>query len=384
MVKIANKADCVGCTACESVCPTGAIKLRTDAEGFYYPVTATEKCIDCGLCDKTCPVGQVWETEEQPKAYAVIAKEENILEESSSGGVFFYLAKEVINRGGIVYGAALTEDIKVAHIGIENPQDILRIMGSKYVQSDLSGIFAEIKANLKAGRMVLFAGTPCQVAGLQLYLGSNRERLITVALICHGVPSPKVFDKYICSLENKYGKKVCDVKFRSKKVSWRRFSFVAKFDDGFELTEEFVNNTYLKGFINNLFLRPSCHRCRFKTANHNSDITLGDFWGIGNVAPTIDSEKGVSLCCVNSKKGAEIFEAILDHVKSEEVAFAQAVKYNSAYAESALQNRMRKWFFEHLDKTPVEKNIEKSLSPSLVIRLVLKLKKRKYRAESWN
>ncbi len=384
MITIKDKAECTGCTACENICPVGAISLQTDQEGFCYPITDEKSCIHCGLCEKTCPLSATREIKAQPSAYAVKANDEYVLEKSSSGGVFYYLAKQVISCGGIVYGVTINEDIKAKHIGIENLDEIFKIMGSKYVQSDLNKVFIKIKENLIKGRIVMFVGTPCQVAGLHSYLGKKYESLITVDLICHGVPSPKVFDKYVSYLEERFGKKIQDVKFRSKIVSWKRFSFVVKFDDGSEWAEEFTNNTYMKAFINNLILRPSCYRCHFKTVSHVSDITLADFWGVQHIKPSIDSEKGVTLCCTNTPKGEELFDAIKKEMLAEPVCFDEAIKYNSAYMESAHVNRMRRWFFEHLDRISIAKNIEQSISPGLMTRLVLKIKKRKYRVDQWN
>lgn len=382
-VNITNPQNCVACTGCVNICPVSAIKLCPDKEGFAYPFIEAEKCTACGLCVKVCPMEKVKDEYTPPVAYMAKSNDIKILQQSSSGGIFYFLAKEVIKNNGVVFGAALSKDV-VEHIGIEKKEDLPKLMGSKYVQSDLNETFRIIKNRLTKNQKVLFVGTPCQVAGLYSFLGNRHKDLITVDFICHGVPSPSVFKRYVTYIENKFNKKICDVQFRSKKISWSRFSLAVKFTDNTEFVEEFTLNSYMKGFINNLFLRPSCHDCRFKEKNHFGDITIGDFWGIKNVKPELDTESGVSLCCINTQNGADWFENIKKQLLVESVSFDEAIKYNTAYTKSVKPNRMREWFFKHLDKEPIDKNINNSLNPSLFMRLLLKIQKRKYLSEKWN
>lgn len=384
VILIKNKAKCTGCTACASICPPKAISFSMDEEGFSYPVADEQKCIRCGLCEKVCPINSTIKITNQPIAYAAYSTDKNVLEESSSGGVFYHLAKQYIGSGGIVYGATLTDKMEVKHIGIEKIEDISKIMGSKYVQSSLGNTFFKVKEDLQKGRAVMFVGTPCQTEGLLSFLGGSNHYLMTVDFACHGVPSPKVFCNYVSELGRKHRKQVCDVRFRSKTISWREFSFVARFSDNTELSEKFTNNTYMKGFVNNLFLRPSCHRCQFKTVHRRSDITIADFWGVQNIIPNINMQKGVSLCCVNSLRGKALFDDIKGDVFTQEVSFDEAVQYNAAYTEAVKANGMRKWFFEHMNSVPVIKNIEQSLRPNYITRIILKLRKRKYQPEQWS
>lgn len=378
-----NPLNCVACTSCVNTCPSNAIELRPDSEGFLYPIINKEKCLSCGLCAKSCPMDKV-NNNFTPLAYAAKSNDKEILKQSSSGGIFYYLAEEVIKNNGTVFGAALTDENFVKHIGVDNIENIIKLIGSKYVQSDLNETFSIIKEKLNNNQKVLFVGTPCQVAGLNFFLKNKTKNLITVDLICHGVPSPKVFKKYIEHIEKCFKKKINHISFRNKKINWSRFSFVAEFTDKTEFSEEFTHNTYMKGFINNLFLRPSCYHCHFKNGNYFSDITLGDFWGIKKINPELHSDLGVSLCCINSKRGADIFDAIKPNLTATNIPFEEAVKYNSAYTTCVKTNNMREWFFKHLEKTPIEKNINQSLSPKLFARLLLKIQKRKYISDKWN
>lgn len=378
MIEIKNKAECVGCTACASICPKTAITMVVDREGFLYPKIDIKSCVQCGLCERACPISIVRKEIKTPVAYAAKSRDEKILMKSSSGGIFYHLAKKVLNLGGIVYGASVTEDGTVQHVCVENITDIELLMGSKYVQSNLSNIYLEIKKRLQENQMVMFVGTPCQVEGLHSYLGKECNSLITIDFVCHGVASPKVFKEYIDYLEVRFNKKIKAISFRDKKISWRDYSFAVKFDDLSEWGEEFRENIYLRGFLDNLYLRPSCYQCHFKTTNRISDITLADFWGIQYVNPDFYCNRGVSLCCINSQIGQLLFDNISNEVIFESVNFEDAINHNSAYTKSAKSNQMRRWFFEHLENTPIERNISNSLSPNIITRILLKINKNKF------
>lgn len=348
-----------------------------DNEGFVYPqITNEDQCIKCGKCIAVCPVKNSIEKENAPIAYAVKNKDISIQKQSSSGGVFSALASLIMKNGGVVYGVSV-DNFKAYHAKADNLERLSEFRGSKYVQSDLQNTFKEIKEDLKKGTTVMFSGTPCQVEGLITFLGKKYHNLITIDFACHGVPSPKTFRLYMSNLQEKYEKKLSKVNFRDKKINWKRFSFTAEFSDGSQFSEPLEKNLYLRGFTDNLFLRPSCYDCAFKKAFRVSDITLADFWGIQDAYPEYYDEMGVSLCCANSLRGLTLIKQASDLLEINEVDFKKAVSRNSAYTCSVRPSNMRNWFFEHIDKVPIEKNIVNCLNPNLVTRIAIKLKRKK-------
>ena len=377
MILIEKKSECTGCTACASICPKSVINMVEDNEGFVYPqITNEDQCIKCGKCIAVCPVKNSIVKENAPISYAIKNKDKNIQEQSSSGGVFSALASLIIKNGGVVYGVSM-DNFKVHHVKADNLESLVKFRGSKYVQSDLKNTFKEIKEKLIKGKTVMFSGTPCQVEGLTTFLGEKYNNLITIDFACHGVPSPKVLRLYLYNLENKIGKKLSKVSFRDKKINWRRFSFKAEFIDGSQFSEPLEKNLYLRGFTDNLFLRPSCYDCAFKKTSRVSDITVADFWGIQDTYPEHYDEMGVSLCCANSLSGLTLIKQASELLEINEVDFEKAVSRNSAYTYSVRPSNMRRWFFEHLDKVSIEKNIMNCLNPNLVTRIAIKLNSKK-------
>lgn len=369
-----KRENCTGCMACKNVCIHSAINIKIDQEGFSYPQIDEAKCISCKRCIKVCPIYKEASSDSLQKAFAVKAIDDRILEQSSSGGVFYYISKEILARNGVIFGAAVDSDLVVRHRGVDTVEELKYLMGSKYVQSDLGDSFKQIRERLLANQQVMFVGTPCQVAGLKSYLGGNYESLITVDLICHGVPSPKVYSEYLNYLQRKFDKKIENIIFRSKQISWENFSLSVRFEDHTEWSELFKDNLYGKCFLDNIFLRPSCYGCHFKRLDRNSDITLGDYWGIQSDYPDFYCEKGVSLCCVHSKKGLDLFSSIAKYTVNKEVDLHQAISHNPAYLQSVSLNRMRSIFFSSLMKKPIEKNMQNSINPSIMTRIILKLR----------
>ncbi len=354
MIEIKTKKDCCGCYACYNICPKECITMESDNEGFWYPKIDKNKCINCNLCKKICPIinkpnGSLYEK----KSYAVFNKNEKIRLESSSGGIFSLLAEYVINNHGNVYGAVFDEDFNVKHIKITSLQDIELLRGSKYVQSKINDIFKSIKFDLKNNKLVLFTGTPCQVSGLQSFLQKKYDTLILMDIVCHGVPSPLVWQQYIDELKQNYKQDIKSIYFRDKSTGWKTYSVKFLFDK-----DEYKNfgfkDIYMKGFLKDIYLRPSCYNCKFKGIERVSDITVADFWGIENILPKIDDDKGTSLIVIHSEKGKQLFDKLSETMIFNEVDLNEVIKYNPSMICSVKYNKKRDDFF-------IELNLDKSL-----------------------
>lgn len=349
MIQIHEKQDCTGCYACYNICPQKCISIQSDREGFWYPIVYEKLCIKCGLCKKICPILHKKESlNTDPETYACINKKENIRKKSSSGGMFTVFAEYVLERGGIVFGAGFDENFNVVHSWVEDKENLDKFRGSKYVQSKIGSTYEEAQAFLRQGRLVLFTGTPCQISGLKAYLGREYEDLLCVDIICHGVPSPLVWIKYV-EFQRDSRKKIRQIDFRSKHEGWKMFSMHFYFDDNSEYRQNVMKDLYMKGFLENLYLRPSCYSCKFKTINRQSDITIADFWGINNILPEMDDDKGTSLVILHSQKGKEIFAKTKQGIVYKGVDFEQAIQCNSAMIQSVEENIKRQCFFNAIN-----------------------------------
>lgn len=344
---ITSKSKCTGCMACYNVCPNDAIEVIENEEGFLYTKINEEKCIECGLCKKVCPTNKLYSYKyENPEFYAVINKNEDDRIKSSSGGVVSCIVKEILKDNGTVYGVTLDNNV-AKHVRINNEKDLYKIMGSKYVQSEIGDIFKYVKSDLDENKKVLFTGTPCQIEGLKSYLGSEYENLICISIICHGVPSPKVFKKHIEEKEKNENKKIGNVSFRDKTFGWHKFSMLYEYENNNQKIIPFVDDIFMQGFLKNYFLRESCYNCQMRFEKKNSaDIIIGDFWGIENVMPDIDDDKGVSAIIVNSEKGKNIWEKITDKVIFEKTTFNDILKANPVLTASVKYTKLRQKFFE--------------------------------------
>ncbi len=372
MLEIINKDKCCGCFACYNNCPKQCVSMLSDSEGFWYPKIDTSKCINCGLCEKVCPIITAPPIGDRERtAFAAISKNENVRIQSSSGGIFSLIAEYVINKGGIVFGAALFEDRKsVKHIAVEKISDLDLLRGSKYVQSFIGDTYSLAKDALESERPVLFSGTPCQIAGLYTYLGKKYVNLYTCDFICHGVPSPLVWQKYVEYREEKAASKIQKTFFRHKKYGWKKFSLQFIFMNGKEYTQILSKDLYLRGFLSDIYLRPSCYNCSFKGIARPADITLADFWGVENISPKMNDNKGTSLVIVHSEKGSKLFESLHDLMLLQSVDIHKAVKYNSAAEKSVSAPKIRSAFFRDFETLPFEKLLNKycSIKPKERIR----------------
>lgn len=346
---------CCGCTACYAICPKGAITMQEDSEGFKYPAIDKSKCIDCGLCCKVCPLDKKLENVIAPAAsFACTAKDKNFARQSSSGGVFAILANMYVKEQAVIYGAAFDDNLNVCHIRADKKDELKSLYTSKYVQSDMGNTFRQVKGDLDNGKKVLFAGTPCQVAGLKSYLQKDYLNLLSVDFICHGVPSPLVWQRYIIAMEKKLNNKITEISFRDKKDGWKNYYFKLSTANGDVFYEKHGENIYMKGFLKDLYLRSSCYDCKFKTLHRASDITLADFWGIEKIIPEINVEKGVSLCWASSEKGKQVLADVLKRTDYYEVKLREAIKHNSSAIKSVEMHKNRDKFFEEVNNSDAD------------------------------
>lgn len=365
-----TEGKCSGCHACYSVCPKKAIVMRADAEGFLYPQIDETLCVDCGLCRSVCPVNsQPQSANAGKRAYAARNKDDSVRASSSSGGLFALLAQQTLRQNGAVYGATFDETFRLVHQRTET--DFAPMQTSKYVQSCIGDAFLQVEQDLNSEKAVLFTGTPCQVAGLHNYLKqkkTNTENLYLVDLICHGVPSPLVWEQYLQSISS--GKTVKAVNFRDKSHSWGGFSLAVSFSDGTRYKALANEDAYFKGFFANMTLRPSCHACAQKTADRVSDLTLADCWGIDHFLPEMNDHKGTSAVIPHTEKGFAFLQSFSQGVEIREVPFKKVLRYNRAMIQSAVSHPRRSSFFRLFeDGAAVGPSIEQMLKPTFKERL---------------
>jgi coenzyme F420-reducing hydrogenase beta subunit len=323
---------CCGCTACMNICPTNAITMVADKEGFKYPVIDEDKCIHCNLCRKVCPYGQ-YRTEEEdpvyPKVFAAYHRNDETHEISTSGGMFTPMYKNVLAKGGKVVGVKYSDNMEVIYEIAENEEQCEKFRGSKYVQADANDVMTRVKELLEQGTPVLYSGNPCQISGLKRFLRKDYDNLYTVDIICHGTPSPKVFELYLNYLEGVYKSKVVDFEFRNKIRGWSTPYVCIKFESGEVLLEQASMNNFNRAFLSNYIQRPSCYTCEWASLTRSvGDITIGDYWGITNQHPEMFNEKGVSVIKINNEKGMKFFNEFKDQFVLEESTYDKAYAAN--------------------------------------------------------
>lgn len=349
MKTICKKELCTACTACFNICPKHCIRMESDTEGFLYPVIDEVQCINCKLCEKACPILNEQYKNNSNVTYGVINKNNIERQASSSGGYFPLVAKYVIDNGGVVIGSSFDKDFNLEHIIVDNLEELYKLQGSKYVQSQLDDIFFKAKNYLESGKLVLFTGTPCQIAGLYSFLNRDYENLIMQDIICHGVPSPLVWKKYLTYHKEKNNKKITNIKFRYKDESWYRYKIYIEFDNGEKYEKFYQEDTYMNLYLRDYSIRPSCYQCKSKRIPRVSDYTLGDFWGVDKVLPSMYDDKGTSLVIINSEVGKRLIESLKDEIIMEEVDTSEALLHNPSAQYSAKQPKNRELFFQKLE-----------------------------------
>ena len=391
-MRLVKKELCTGCNACYSICPVHCISMQEDQEGFLYPAIEKEKCALCKKCETACPAIVQGNKRKPLHVFAAKNPNEEIRRQSSSGGIFTLIAESVIQKGGVVFGARFDDNWGVVHDYTETAEGLAAFRGSKYVQSRIGDTYLSAKDFLLAGRKVLFCGTPCQIAGLKAFLQEDYDNLLTVDLVCHGVPSPLVWKRYLDEViavppPRKIGDKlITSINFREKTSGWKVFTLLILFKINISMNKEDITNinfrdkkkgksdftletasadtgstvflrenlnqnTFFKGFLKNLFLRPSCYKCPVRSFKSQSDITIGDYWGIQNFIPEFDDDKGVSLVTINTEKGREIYKTL--NKDDRETGYFQAIAGNPNIENSVPLPAKRSIFFTKLNNESV-------------------------------
>ena len=392
MIEIIKKSDCCGCSACFNICSKQAIKMEYDNEGFLYPQVDNSKCIKCGLCLTVCPIINNKKENKVLEVYG--AKNKNVDEQlkSSSGGMFSIFANFVLEQNGIVFGASFDTNWKVVHKYIDKKEDLNDLRQSKYVQSDINITYKQTKQFLNDDRLVLFTGTPCQIAALKSYLQKDYENLIAVDIICFQVASPLVWEKFL--KENFDINNIKQIDFRDKLYGWDKSIMSLSLKNNirypklpviYNLLPKRIKSllsssnyalSYRKGCLSGLFSRPSCHKCYFK-GDRNSDFTMGDLWGINKILPNMYDKNGVSVLTINSQKGKSIFEKIKNNIEYEKINYDDMVKYNPAFVSSAKPHPNREEFFKRYHSENLNKLIPELLNEkTLVVKTFRKIFKK--------
>lgn len=399
MINIKSKEDCCGCSACAQRCPKQCIKMLEDEEGFLYPKVDETKCINCHLCEKVCPVANQAESRMPIDSYAAYNMDDGVRKDSSSGGVFTLLAEKVIAEGGVVLGATWNEKWQVVHTYTETKEGIAQFRGSKYIQSIIGETYKQAETFLKSGRKVLYSGTPCQIAGLRLFLRKEYDNLLTIDFICHGVPSPGVFRWYLQEEITNYaarkgrkntvsflpihsipegdvlmpeGLSIKGIRFRDKCSGWKKYSFVLLLaeasaegkQNSVSLSYTLEQNSFLKGFLNDLYLRPSCHKCPAKSLKSGSDITIADYWGYKDTPNITDTDEGISAVLINTVKGQTVFGML--SLMKEKTKYDLIERTNGAINHSAsnfyrglFYKKSRQSFHSRIDHIVSQRLIDK-------------------------
>lgn len=398
MIEILNKKDCCGCSACVQICPVKCIHLQEDEEGFLYPVVDTEKCIACGQCEKVCPFINIEDERKPIKVFAAQSKDDRLRLNSSSGGIFSLLAERVLAEGGVVFGVRFDDNWQPVFDCAENITELDAFRGSKYVQAIVGNAYIDAKAFLKQGRKVMFSGTACQIAGLKKFLKTEYENLLTVDVVCHGVPSPLVWRQYLQEIKmserrEDRGKNtvlsspkdipvITDISFRDKKLGWKKYSFVVrgKSAEGGQnsvlLSDIHYNNKFMQAFLKNLILRPSCYNCKVKSGRSESDITIADYWGVNKFHPEMDDDMGTSLVLTYSPKGLSVLSAVVSSMNFVVSDLKKGLLSNPCIKNSVSIPKYRFDFWKMFSSSGFlsAESVIKKMQPSLLKKSYLKIR----------
>lgn len=371
MIVINNKEDCCGCTACYNICPQKAIKMMPDEEGFLYPTIDHDKCVNCGLCDKICPVKDKDEHQEDTKAYIFRYRKPDIVEQSTSGGLFTAIAELFLDKQAVIYGTGYDEDMNVICKSITSKDGLQEMRGSKFVQSDLGNSFFEIKKQLKSSRIVVFSGTPCQVAGLLSYLGGKPDNLFCIDFVCRGVPSPGLWKNYVNMMEKKYKSKMIGARFKNKTYGYHASTMKIDFTNGKTWYGSGRIDPFMKAFVKELASRPSCAACAFKGTERFSDVTMFDCYEFSQITGRKDDNKGWSSALVHTDMGKRIFEELKSNSIIIQASLKDIITENGIMVQhSAKPNEQRENFYQLVASMPIDQAMDRIMPISKKDRII--------------
>lgn len=371
MIEIKDKKDCCGCHACYSACPKNCIAMKEDAEGYRYPSVDTSSCIDCGLCEKVCPVLQYKKPEPfKQKAYVVQHRDENVLRESTSGGFYTAIAKYILNKGGVVFGAHLNEQFEAEHCYVEKYEDLWQFRNSKYVQSKIGETYKQVRDFLKEGRIVLFSGTPCQLEGLFQFLRNKQyDNLYTVDVVCRAVPSPLVLRKYLEMQKEKMATEFKDLKFRDKYHGYKYSSMSLFAKSGKDYHEGIDTDVYLRSFFSGTNIRQSCPDCKFRSRYRRTDFTMWDCFTIDEFSAELDNDKGATRLLCQSERAVAILNELHSELRIVEVDTEKAIRGVKELVSGPTLHPQREVFFSDLNSMPAAEVFSKYFPITLRHRL---------------
>lgn len=372
MIKLCHKHECCGCSACASVCPQGCISMVFDAEGFVYPSVDPTKCVNCNLCNKVCPALASLQGAVPQGTFAAHFIDDTIVRSSSSGGIFTVLAQYVISKKGVVYGTQYDDKMNVVFSCAYTNEDVAKFRGAKYVQARINDCYQDVAQKLKQGVIVLFTGTPCQIAGLKTFLRKPYDNLFTMEVICHGVPSVKIWHKHLQVIKEKYfdGIDISNVIFRYKEDDWRcyKLRYVSRNNKAYVTPRG--EDAFFRGFVQSMYSRPSCEKCQFKKGVSGADLTVGDLWGAERILGDSGNLWGESLVIVNTDRGMEWLRANAALLSMTEINLVDAIPYNEGLHEIAPPHRNRACFYQKVDAVAdVDVLINEMLKPNAKERL---------------
>jgi coenzyme F420-reducing hydrogenase beta subunit len=378
-----RKVDCCGCRACEHICPMNCIRMIEDEEGFYYPLKNDDLCTHCGLCEKVCPnvnknkLSSSADKVFQPKAYMAIHRDETVLAESASGGVFSAIVESYCKDNFVVFGVEFDEKLHAIHSYSETIEGTDKYRKSKYIQSDINDSYKKVERFLREGKSVLFTGTPCQIAGLRLFLRKDYDNLFCVDLVCHGVPSQKVFNDYKDYLQKKYEGEIRSFTFRHKthtnSKDWNSRNIKAVINDK-TIVMNSQEDVYLKGYHSGLFYRPACYECKYANPNRVSDVTMADFWGVEKLYPNENVHKGVSVLLANTAKGQLLVQKMHKQMKLDKVDINYVIESNAQLNRPAKMHPKRDKFYRLIKTKRFDEAVDLCIPrPSLVRRVASKI-----------
>ncbi len=361
-INLLSKNKCCGCRSCEQSCPKKCIKMIDDNEGFLTPNINEKACVDCGICVKVCPILDENIKKIEPKVYAAKNNNTQILLDSTSGGMFDIFARYILEKNGYVFGCAWSKDLVAEHIQIDNIEDLSKLHSSKYVQSNTKDTFTKVKTLLDQDKYVLYSGVSCQIAGLKSFLKKDYDKLLTVDIICHGVPSPLLFEKYKMWLSDKMKGNVTSFNFRTKENAPWGLTYKAKTNNKTTFKSAFIDPYYV-AFLESKTYRECCYTCKYANKNKESDITLGDYWGIEKVHPEFFDDKGVSVVILNTQKANDVFNVLNDKITSIRSDYDKALKRNRNLAFPSKRHTQRDTIYANI----------KEISPKEIFDVRLKL-----------